>query len=263
MSENQLTDEKLTFESILALFKETDKQFKETAERFKETDKQFKETAERFKETDKKFKETDEKFKETDEKFKETDEKFKERDKSFQETKELIERNSIETDRKFQETDKQFKNTQNLVKELSKNIGGLNNKFGSFTEGLFIPSLKRILTKDFGLTNFMPNAYASNGSDHLELDILSYSNGNMNIAIIVEIKSHLKSEHIEKMQIKLQKARIFFPFLKDLRVYGMIASVRYNEELRNEVLKAGLYFSQIHNETFQLDIPEGFQPINY
>ena len=38
----------------------------------------------------------------------------------------------------LQETDRQ-------IRELGKQIGGLGNKFGSFTEGLALPSMQKIL----------------------------------------------------------------------------------------------------------------------
>ena len=44
--------------------------------------------------------------------------------------------------RLFQETDRQIKATDRQLKELGKQIGGLGAKFGSFTEGLALPSME-------------------------------------------------------------------------------------------------------------------------
>jgi hypothetical protein len=50
-----------------------------------------------------------------------------------------------ETDRQQKETDRQLKElgkqTDRQLKELGKQIGGLGAKFGSFTEGLALPSI--------------------------------------------------------------------------------------------------------------------------
>nr|NCS30802.1 DUF3782 domain-containing protein [Microcystis aeruginosa F13-15] len=43
------------------------------------------------------------------------------------------------------ETDRQLKETDKQLKELGKQIGGLGAKFGSFTEGLALPSMETIL----------------------------------------------------------------------------------------------------------------------
>ena len=160
----------------------------------------------------------------------------------------------------FKETDKRFQRTERLVNKLSKYVGGLNNKFGSFTEGLFMPSLKRIFKNDLGLTNFHQNAFASIGSNNIEIDVLAYSNGVTNIAYIVEIKSHLKIEHIQQILNIISKFKSFYPEHKDKKICGMIAAITFTNDLKEEVLSAGLYFAQIHNKTFQIDVPENFQP---
>ena len=62
---------------------------------------------------------------------------FQETDRQLKETALLLRQKSLETVRKFQETDRQ-------IKELGKQIGGLGSKFGSFTEGLALPSMEAI-----------------------------------------------------------------------------------------------------------------------
>jgi hypothetical protein len=165
-----------------------------------------------------------------------------------------------EMNKMFQETEKKFQKTEKLVNKLNKNVGGLNNKFGSFTEGLFMPSLRRIFTKDMGMTSFFPNVWSSIGGNNIEIDVLAYSNGEMNIAYIVEIKSHLKIEHIQQTLNILEKFKTYFPEHKDKKLCGMIAAITFTNDLKEEVLASGLYFAQIHNKTFQIDVPEDFQP---
>ncbi len=70
-------EEKLTFEKIWLMFKETDKRFQETdrilTEKFQETDKRFQETdrilTERFQETNRILRQTDKKIKKLEELF--------------------------------------------------------------------------------------------------------------------------------------------------------------------------------------------------
>ena len=174
---------------------------------------------------------------------------FQETDKKFQ-----------DTDRKFQDTDRKFQDTDKQLKELGKQIGGLGNKFGSYTEGLFYPSLKRILQSKFHVTNVIRNSSANIGNNNIEIDVVGYSNGANNTAFIVEIKSHLQEKHISQTLNILEKFRTFFPEHKDKKIYGMIASVNYTEDLKELVLDNGLYFAKIHDETFKLDIPDEFKP---
>jgi hypothetical protein len=62
-----------------------------------------------------------------------------------------------ETERRQQETDRQIKQTDRQIKELGKQIGGLGAKFGSFTEGLALPSMETILRKRFGMKIVSPS----------------------------------------------------------------------------------------------------------
>ncbi len=118
--------------------KETDKQLKETDLLLKEVSQQQKENAQQQKETDRQLKETD--------------------------------RQQKETERRQQETDRQ-------LKELGRQIGGLGAKFGSFTEGLALPSMETILRQRFGMKVVSPSVRASEDGQHLEIDVLAYTNG--------------------------------------------------------------------------------------
>lgn len=46
---------------------------------------------------------------------------------------------------------------------------------------------------------------------HIELDVLAYANGEVNTAIVVEVKSHARQESIGQLISHLQRFREFFP----------------------------------------------------
>ena len=181
-----------------------------------------------FRETDKRFKETDEKFKETDEKFKETGEKFK-------------------------ETDKQ-------IKELGKQIGGLGNKFGGFTEGMAFPSMRRILMEKFNMNVVSPRVISRRNGEMMELDVLAYADGQVNAVYVVEVKSRLRIEDLSDILEHLNRFTEFFPEHRNKSLYGIVAAVDVTEQVKKKVLDAGLYLALIRDDTFQLDVPENFQP---
>ena len=64
------------------------------------------------------------------------------------------------------ETDKQFK-------ELGVQIGGLGNKFGSFTEGMAYPSLQKLLRERFRMDVIAANVSARIDGECLELDVMA------------------------------------------------------------------------------------------
>jgi hypothetical protein len=173
------------------------------------------------------------------------------------------ERRQQETDRQLKETDRQLKETGQQIKELGKQIGGLGSKFGSFTEGLALPSMEKILRQRFGMKIVSPSVRASEDGKHMEIDVLAYTNGELNTAYIVEVKSHVREESITQLKSILQRFRIFFPEHKDKQLYGILAAVDMSPELREKTLEEGFYVARIHDQVFELDTPENFQPQSY
>ncbi|MFN7256982.1 MAG: DUF3782 domain-containing protein [Microcystis sp.] len=190
--------------------------------------------------------------KETDKQLKETDLLLKEVSQQQKENAQQIK----ETDRQQQKTDKQ-------LKELGKQIGGLGAKFGSFTEGLALPSMETILRQRFGMEVVSPSVRASKEGQHLEIDVLAYTNGELNTAYIVEVKSHARQEDITQLKSILQRFRRFFSEHKDKKLYGILAAVDLSPELREKILQEGLYVARIHDQVFELDIPDNFPPQTY
>ena len=145
-----------------------------------------------------------------------------------QELKDLVASLAIdrkETDKQLkkmaEEAEKSRKENEKSMKELRQQIGGIANKFGSFTEGLVLPSMTKILTKKFGMTTINPSVRVRDkeGNEH-EIDVLAYANGEINTAFIVEVKSHLREEGIEQL---LNQCRLFpklFPELADKLCMG-------------------------------------------
>ena len=165
-----------------------------------------------------------------------------------------------ETDRQLKELGKQ---TDRQLKELGKQIGGLGAKFGSFTEGLALPSMETILRQRFGMEVISPSVRVSKEGKHIEIDVLAYTNGNLNTAYIVEVKSHAREDSITQLKSILQRFRTFFPEHKNKQLYGILAAVDMSPELRQKTLQEGFYVARIHDQVFELDTPENFHPQGY
>jgi hypothetical protein len=168
-----------------------------------------------------------------------------------------------ETAQQQRENAQQQKATDCQLKELGKQIGGLGAKFGSFTEGLALPSMETILRQQFGMEVISPSVRVSKEGQHMEIDVLAYANGELNTAYIVEVKSHAREESITQLKSVLQRFRTFFPEHKDKKLYGILAAVDLSNELREKILQEGLYVARIQDQVFELDIPDNFQPQPY
>ena len=192
--------------------------------------------------------------------FQETDRKFQETSRLLREQSQETDRKFQETDRKFQETDRKFQETDRMIKELGQQIGGLGNKFGSFTEGLALPSMQKILRQRFGVDTISPSVRLSREGQHLEIDVLAYANGTVNAAYVVEVKSHLREKDIEQLLNILQRFPDWFPEHRNKALYGILAAVDIPDALIPQVLAQGLYLAYIHDDLFELQVPEDFQP---
>ena len=197
--------------------------------------------------------------KETDRQLKETDRQLKEVSQQQKETELLLK----EVSQQQKENAQQQKKTDKQLKELGKQIGGLGAKFGSFTEGLALPSMETILRQRFGMEVISPSVRVSKEGQHLEIDVFAYTNGELNTAYIVEVKSHAREESISQLKSILQRFRRFFPEHKDKKLYGILAAVHVSPELREKILQEGFYVARIHDQVFELDIPDNFQPRLY
>jgi multidrug efflux pump subunit AcrA (membrane-fusion protein) len=176
-------------------------------------------------------------------------------------------RRAAETDKRAAETDKRAAESAAEAKqrsleaardtqELKRQIGGLGNKFGSFTEGLLLPSVDRMLTERFGVTDFVMRMKSKRGAETLELDGFGFTNGEKNIGFIVEVKSHLDSRSIDQTLSQLRRFGRFHPQYKSMTLYGIIAAVdAISETMRKAVYDAGLYLVTVDDDVAEMPVP--------
>ncbi len=174
------------------------------------------------------------------------------------------------TDRQLQATDRQLQATDRALQELAeqakrtqREIGGLANKFGGFTEGLAWPSLSRIFEDHFQLDVSGPRLRVRRNGNTIELDAFAYSNRGLDLALVAEVKSRFREEHLAAVKKKLEDFPKFFPEHKDKELRGLVAAVDLPEQLAQRVLREGLYLARIRDDTFVLDVPDDFEPCSW
>jgi septal ring factor EnvC (AmiA/AmiB activator) len=155
------------------------------------------------------------------------------------------------------------KQVDKQLKELGKQIGGLGRKFGSFTEGLALPSMQKILREQFKMEFISPSVRVKKQGQEMEIDVLAYSNSSINEVYIVEVKSHLREEGIEQLSEMVRNFRLFFPEHQDKKLFAILAAVDMSERLKKRVLDLGFYAAKIKDDTFSLDVPTHFKAKNY
>ena len=165
-----------------------------------------------------------------------------------------------ETDRAFQDTAQEIRETELLIKEVGLQLSRLGEKFGGFAERLALPSMQKILRQRFGVDTVSPSVRLSREGQHLEIDVLAYANGDINAAYVVEVKSHLRENDIEQLLKILERFPAWFPEHRNKALYGILAAVDLPESLIPQVLAQGLYLARIHDDLFEMQVPDDFQP---
>jgi hypothetical protein len=179
------------------------------------------------------------------------------------ETSRQIRESQAKTDRQIAKTDRQIAKTDRQIEELGKQLGGLGQKFGGFTEGMAFPSMQKILRERFGMDVVSVRNIARKNGRSLEIDVLAYANREVNEVYVVEVKSHLREDGLQQMLRILREFHEFYPGHEDKRVYGILAAVDVPEDLRERVLSQGIYLANIHDDTFEIRVPETFQPRSF
>jgi hypothetical protein len=182
-----------------------------------------------------------------------------------QELRDIVARLSLSLEESKRERDKVMaeskRETDQALRQLSKQMGELGNKFGSFTEGLALPSMEKVFYREFGLDVVQPRARSRQNGRTMEIDVLAYDHpGGSKDVFIIEVKSHLTEEGIEQIKETIAKFPKFFPWGLDRTIYGVIAAVDIPDNVRDKVLKEGLYLARISDDTFTMQVPPGFKP---
>lgn len=179
-------------------------------------------------------------------------EQSKDTDRKMQDTDRLIRdlrESGRETDRRMQETDQKLRDTDRYIKELGRKI-----------EGMALPSMERMLNERFAMENISPRHRVRRAGREQEYDVLAWANGQVNLAIVVEVKSRVRREAIAQLESQLDMLPEMVLILANKSRIGILAGVDWDAGVREQAQAAGLYTASIHDEIFALTTPEEFVP---
>ena len=232
----------------------------ETAQQRKEDKKEIDELK---KDNLRKKAEQDKENAERDKKISELKEENAERDKKISELKEKFLKEEAE---RKKESDERLKRIEKMIEENGKQIGGLGNKFGGYTEAMARPSIKRILEERFD-ADYKGSIRITNSEDVvvLEVDAWGLSRNGTGAAYIVETKSKFRDKHFKQIWQLVERFRYYRLDNREERaVYPMLAAVQISEEQRRRVWAAGIYLIDINEGVFRYaKPPKGFEAKGY
>ena len=162
----------------------------------------------------------------------------------------------------LQETDRIMKENAKRQKEeaedFNRRIGALTNLFGDVTEAMIAPKICEKF-EEFGL-NFPranPNVRINDRINKISFEIdIMLENGDK--AMLVEVKTNLTTERINKHIDRLEKKRKYADLHGDKRTFlGAVAGVVVTGEARNHALNEGFYLIEPSGENFNITPPKG------
>jgi hypothetical protein len=187
--------------------------------------------------------------------------------KSIVEMRQTMRENSAEMQKSiaeiWQHIETMQSRTDKQIAQVNKQLGEMGNKWGTFTEGLSIASVEKIVKKLFKVTHFSPNAMRTVENEHIEIDALGIANGDVEVAVLVEVKSHLRKEDLQQLTKIIHKFPKMYPEYKSKKLYAVIACIYAPKNLRHELRKQGIYLVMPQDNILQVIRFEEFTPKNF
>jgi len=182
--------------------------------------------------------------KETEKMFKETDVKFK------------------ETDLKFQVTDKQIQETKEMIKNISLELGGIGKSNGQMAEDFFFSALENKMALGKLKFDFIDrNLKRKRNKTEAEFDMIMY---NAYKVLIVEVKYKFTLYQLREFYEKrIKKFRILFPEYKDYKLFGCIAGLVIEKEVKEEAENYGFMIITQNNQNIEIINRNDFEPVSF
>ncbi|MDR0703485.1 MAG: hypothetical protein LBF88_00700 [Planctomycetaceae bacterium] len=262
---------RITYEQLMQTIHETNLVIRELSKSSETTEKILKEITKESLVTKEaisefwKYRQESEKIRQENEKIRqESDKALKEQFADLavriKETDALMDALMKETAARMKETDKQIAETD---KQLSKQIGKLSNRFGDLAEHLVAPGIAdRFNELGYHFDNEFPGGLKIKDDQNqviAQIDILLENDESIAVVEVKVCPDHDDiQEHIQRIE-RFQNYRNT-KGLKHKTILGGIAGAIFPQNIKNVVIKAGLYVITQSGDTMKIEVPKNFKP---
>ena len=151
-----------------------------------------------------------------------------------------------------------IEDSKRLKDELNTQIGSLTNLFGDVTEAMVAPKICEKF-EEFGLIfpQANPNARFNDRINKISFEVdIMLENGDK--AMLIEAKTKLTDERVDKHILRLEKMRKYADLHGDKRIFlGAVAGIVVTDEIRDYALSKGFYFIEYEGDNFFITPPSG------
>jgi len=258
-----MSEQPLTYEGILELFRQADRRIKKTERLMKENARLMKERAAEY---DRKQEEYAREKKERDAEYARKQEEYarekKERDAENARRQEEYAREKKERNAEYEQ---RMRKTELAMERMCQEVGGLGNSIGRMVEHMIGG---RILDKfqvlGYKVDHYSRNHYYQNSKLGIsgEIDLILQDG---DVAFFIEVKTTLETADVRKHLEKMAKYRIYADTAKILwppttRFIGAVADAVVTDEAKDFAHENGIYVIVQSGEAVEiLPTPEGFK----
>ena len=179
---------------------------------------------------------------------------FKETDRKMEETDRIVK----ETAQQMKETAQQMKETDRKVKEVTRSIGQLGNRLGEFVEEMVKPAVVRLFRERGIEVHQVSRGFeASRDGEAIEVDLLVVNGAD---AVLVEVKSELKTDDVRDHLARLECFKRLSPQHAGYRVMGAVAAMVVPDEAARYAYRQGLFVLGQSGDTMTLRNDARFEP---
>jgi len=156
----------------------------------------------------------------------------------------------------------EVRKTSAAVRDLTQNMGGINNSFGTLVEIVLIPKIRADInaignhTFNRAIVDKKVSALVAGAKSTIgEIDLFLFSDAG-NEALIVEIKAQFSVRQVAERLERLKKYRKYEEEaeIKGKTLFGAIAGIYIDPTVKDFALENGLYVIEIHEEEEKIDI---------
>ena len=237
---------------------EADRRAQEADRRAQEVDRRAQEATQRSKEIDQRFEATERLIREMAQENERRAQEAKQRSKEIDQRFEDIAQRFEDTDNQFKDIAQQFKETGQQIKEL-KNL--FTNQWGRLIEALVEPGIITLFQqRGINVKKRQPRAQGKRKGKHMEIDLI-LKNKTEKVAVIVEVKTTLRSEDVAKFLNKFDAFLDYFPKYKGYTIYGAVAGIQIDKTVSIFAYRQGLFVLGLGNEgLIRMLNDENFKP---
>ncbi|WP_148288267.1 ATP-binding protein, partial [Prochlorothrix hollandica] len=167
-------------------------------------------------------------------------------------------RREAEWDRSQREWEKQYQALTAVVDRTSRGIDGLNGRWGKFVENFVEPAVVRLFqARGIPVTETAQRVKQTRGEFAMEIDILA-ENGD--VAVAVEVKSHLTQDAVDEFLGNLVNFKRAFPKYQAYQIYGAVAGIDIDKGVDRYAYRQGLFVIRQSGDTVELANNPQFRP---